>query len=258
MKTINIKKLLKYDGDKFITEIYRNVLERNPDQKGFSYFKDLLDNGTSKEFILYSIVMSEEAQKKQLEIIDFEIINKKSLSKNQTEKKSISFFSILTWFHNFLELPNKINSIDEEIKKQRLMIDRINDSQKNLVIPAADNTILASIQGFIMGLPAEDLSVLAQMIYYQNLEPGLEAAFKKYVSKDMTVIDIGAHVGLYTLLAARSVGDGGKVYSFEPTLRTFNLLKQNIGINFFVRSNKIICEQMAITNKKGKVKFFMF
>ena len=32
----------------------------------------------------------------------------------------------------------------------------------------------------------------------------------------MTVFDIGAHVGFYTLLLARAVGDSGKVIAFEP------------------------------------------
>jgi FkbM family methyltransferase len=32
----------------------------------------------------------------------------------------------------------------------------------------------------------------------------------------MTVFDIGAHVGFYTLLMARVVGDSGRVFAFEP------------------------------------------
>lgn len=32
----------------------------------------------------------------------------------------------------------------------------------------------------------------------------------------MTVFDIGAHVGFYTLLMSRAVGDSGKVFAFEP------------------------------------------
>ena len=33
----------------------------------------------------------------------------------------------------------------------------------------------------------------------------------------MTVLDIGAHHGLYTLLASRRVGRTGKVVAFEPS-----------------------------------------
>ncbi len=32
----------------------------------------------------------------------------------------------------------------------------------------------------------------------------------------MTVFDIGAHAGFYTLLLSRAVGDSGKVFAFEP------------------------------------------
>jgi FkbM family methyltransferase len=36
------------------------------------------------------------------------------------------------------------------------------------------------------------------------------------LQKGMTVFDIGAHAGFYTLLLSRAVGDSGKVFAFEP------------------------------------------
>ncbi len=45
------------------------------------------------------------------------------------------------------------------------------------------------------------------------------------------VLDIGAHVGVYTLQAARAVGPQGHVHSFEPSATTFALLEQNIALN---------------------------
>ena len=43
----------------------------------------------------------------------------------------------------------------------------------------------------------------------------------------MTIIDIGAHVGIYSMLGSELVGQSGSVHSFEPTPRTFALLKKN-------------------------------
>ena len=43
-----------------------------------------------------------------------------------------------------------------------------------------------------------------------------------------TFIDIGAHIGYYSIIAHRLVGNAGKVISFEPTPSTFSLLEKNL------------------------------
>jgi FkbM family methyltransferase len=47
----------------------------------------------------------------------------------------------------------------------------------------------------------------------------------------MTFVDVGAHVGQYSLLASGLVGSGGAVHSFEPEPETFALLQHNVLIN---------------------------
>jgi FkbM family methyltransferase len=48
----------------------------------------------------------------------------------------------------------------------------------------------------------------------------------------MTVLDIGAHQGLYTLLASRCVRPSGHVFSFEPSPRERRALRLNLAMNF--------------------------
>jgi FkbM family methyltransferase len=43
----------------------------------------------------------------------------------------------------------------------------------------------------------------------------------------MTFLDVGAHLGYFTLLASWLVGESGHVHSFEPTFNTFKLLQMN-------------------------------
>jgi hypothetical protein len=47
------------------------------------------------------------------------------------------------------------------------------------------------------------------------------------------VIDGGAYLGFYTVLAARRVGPAGTVFAFEPDPQSFGMLRRNIGENGF-------------------------
>ena len=47
----------------------------------------------------------------------------------------------------------------------------------------------------------------------------------------MTVVDVGANHGLFSLEAAHLVGDSGRVHAFEPTPSTRRLLENNLAAN---------------------------
>lgn len=76
-----------------------------------------------------------------------------------------------------------------------------------------------------------------------------------YLSPGMTVIDIGAHVGLLSVIMAQKVKPSGKVYSFEPTPSTFKLLQKTIAINGLPEIVKP--NMMAVADKKGKTFFYV-
>jgi FkbM family methyltransferase len=60
-----------------------------------------------------------------------------------------------------------------------------------------------------------------------------ELAFvERFVQPGMTVLDIGAHHGLYTLLASQRVRPSGRVFSFEPSPRERKALRLNVALNF--------------------------
>ncbi len=66
---------------------------------------------------------------------------------------------------------------------------------------------------------------------YATWEPEVISVVKATVKSGMTVIDIGAHIGYYTLIFAKCVGVRGCVYSFEPLPGNFALLQKNIQLN---------------------------
>ena len=60
------------------------------------------------------------------------------------------------------------------------------------------------------------------MVYYYGFwEANLTNFFINFLKEGDVFIDIGAHVGYYSVLASDLVGASGKVYAFEPTPRTF-------------------------------------
>lgn len=62
---------------------------------------------------------------------------------------------------------------------------------------------------------------------YRYFEEGLTDTLLQRLRPGMTFFDVGAHMGYFSLLASRLVGDAGQVHSFEPTPRTFKILKAN-------------------------------
>jgi len=65
----------------------------------------------------------------------------------------------------------------------------------------------------------------------------------------MTVIDVGANSGYYTLVAARLVGPRGSVHSLEPISGPFQRLKRNLSLNDF---GNVTIMQSAVGSSPGR------
>jgi FkbM family methyltransferase len=61
------------------------------------------------------------------------------------------------------------------------------------------------------------------------------------------IVDIGAHIGTFALLAASKIGHG-KVYAIEASEDSFNFLRLNVALNRF---DNIDIRQLAITDRNG-------
>jgi FkbM family methyltransferase len=77
---------------------------------------------------------------------------------------------------------------------------------------------------------------------------------EKFLEPGMCVLDVGAHHGLYTLLAAKRVGRGGKVIAFEPSPRERHLLVRNLRLNFV---SNVHIESYALGSGYSKAKLFL-
>jgi FkbM family methyltransferase len=64
------------------------------------------------------------------------------------------------------------------------------------------------------------------------------------------VVDVGAHIGIFTVRAAKAVGAGGMVIAIEPETNNLRLLERNIQLN---QLRNIIVVPKGVWSKKGKV-----
>lgn len=86
-------------------------------------------------------------------------------------------------------------------------------------------------------------------IWKTNEYFGPEFGIKKY---DI-VVDIGAHIGVFAVYAAKNVSKG-KVFAYEPNKENYNILLKNKSLN---NLNNIFPFNLAISDKKGKLDLFI-
>jgi FkbM family methyltransferase len=77
---------------------------------------------------------------------------------------------------------------------------------------------------------------------------------KKLLRRDMTVVDVGAHHGLYTLLASKCVGWHGRVVAIEPSPRERNRLEKHLRLN---RSSNVELIPCAAGEDPGEAELYV-
>jgi len=107
------------------------------------------------------------------------------------------------------------------------------------------------VQGHRMWLDDQDTLELATHEIYEPLETAL---FKKEIKSGQTVLDIGANIGYYTLIAAKLVGPRGRVYAFEPDPDNFSLLKKNFESNGYAN---VIPVNLAVSDTTKTARLFL-
>lgn len=95
-------------------------------------------------------------------------------------------------------------------------------------------------------------SVIGFMLYAGVFEAGEVRFVVERLRPGGVFLDVGANAGLYSVLAAKRVGPGGRVIAFEPAQANVELLKRNIEMNAL--SNVTIISK-AVGDKVGQCQF---
>lgn len=96
---------------------------------------------------------------------------------------------------------------------------------------------------------------LSRIVYYRGwMDRGLERWMRAWLRTGDRYVDVGAHIGYLTALAAQAVGPSGHVLAFEPSPDTYARLSDAFHASSFPHVEAI---QAAVTAEGGAVKFYV-
>jgi FkbM family methyltransferase len=119
-----------------------------------------------------------------------------------------------------------------------------------------DDVLATLVDGLLVAVPAEELRLALYHTFYGFQEPGVRKIFNGLVQPGHTVVDVGASIGMYSLCAARIVGEAGSVLAFEPTPRTYRVLVENLKFNGFWDNGLVRAHQLALGETTGTASLY--
>jgi len=117
------------------------------------------------------------------------------------------------------------------------------------------NTYTVGFGSFKIALDLRTPGISRTLAIHRARERDHTLIFKTEVAKGMRVLDIGANIGYYTMMAATLVGRNGKVFAFEPDPRNLNILELALRANPGI-ANIVEIHPLAVSNRVGETIFY--
>ena len=94
-----------------------------------------------------------------------------------------------------------------------------------------EDVVVVEVDGITLALDRHDHAISRPIIDGIGHDPWLADVAAEHCRPGMTVIDVGANVGYFTMLAWAAVGNGGRVVAVEPRSDNCRLLLLSAGLN---------------------------
>ncbi len=113
---------------------------------------------------------------------------------------------------------------------------------------------VVSLEGFKLVVHQHD-TIISESIRQRRIWAEAETRiFRELITPGMVVIDVGANIGYFSLLASTLVGADGRVHAFEPDPVNCGLLRKNVRMN---RASNIKVIEAALSNSDAPVPLFL-
>ena len=118
----------------------------------------------------------------------------------------------------------------------------------------AQPLVTRGLRGFPLRFRFDPSPALGRVMYYRGLaEERSIVRLRQLLKPGMTFIDVGASVGLYSVVAAHCVGPSGRVVAFEPQQSLAERFWENMRMN---RLGNVILEPVALGKAAGASTLF--
>lgn len=113
-----------------------------------------------------------------------------------------------------------------------------------------DNKMLIKLayNGYLT-ISSRDLSIMPTLVTTGMFEVPLTKYFLSQIKSGFTVVDVGANVGYFTILASKLVGNTGKVIGFEANSELVSIIKDNLAMNWLTENTTILNKAVYSENK---------
>ena len=135
----------------------------------------------------------------------------------------------------------------------RTLARRILYNSRDSMYLGNNRALTATIWGHMVFVDTRDISVTPHILIKGFWEMWITRVFMDSLQKGMTVVDIGANIGYYSLIAASMIGEQGRVFAFEANPDIFEILFRNIEINSYLNKTTLI--NKAVFDKTGSLNF---
>jgi FkbM family methyltransferase len=126
-------------------------------------------------------------------------------------------------------------------------------ANNRMAVYVGDNlAVTRTIYDHKIYVDTRDLALAPHILLDGYWEQWITNVFLSVVQPGMRVVEIGANMGWYSLLAAANIGPAGKLVSFEANPRMAEILRRNISINGFLDRAQIVNKAVFSANQTLK------
>jgi FkbM family methyltransferase len=111
-----------------------------------------------------------------------------------------------------------------------------------------ERMLVATGWGGRLLLPSDDLSLMPELVAHGTYDVPFTSFVQRHVRPGDTVIDVGANVGLFTILLGYQVWEMGRVIAYEASPRMLDLLRHNVAMNWLDDRIEIVPKAAAATS----------